>query len=412
MYSIIIYYFTGTGNGKRVADLTADAWRARGSDVIVQSVEGNLSFAKHRKADYVGIVAPVYGFGLPETMLNFLKTMPDGTGQKAFVLIATGNSETMPFGRAGIKVPPSEGIALLQARYWLKRRDYIICSTQAVEMPTNWTLAITPPASVRQSVIFENAQATIEQAVEKLSQDHITIARTPWLWVPLFTLTYWLFMHIGRRIGGKFFTATHRCNHCGYCRQHCPVGAIGWRYNRPYWGWNCQQCFRCVNFCPRGAIDVPWLALLASLLALIVGYMPYDWLPSALLSRLGIWNIAADTITYLLVAFVIAWLLHELYANPLTRRLLPRWYAMAKRIRYREPHFIPEPRVLEARRPRKKPEPAPETPAAEAPAPAPKPKKPVKPRGVKVTHKHKILVKPPTPDEKAAERKKWDRSGN
>jgi len=26
--------------------------------------------------------------------------------------------------------------------------------------------------------------------------------------------------------------------------------------------------------------------------------------------------------------------------------MLPRWYAMTRRARYREPHFIPEPRKL------------------------------------------------------------------
>jgi hypothetical protein len=66
------------------------------------------------------------------------------------------------------------------------------------------------------------------------------------------------------------------------------------------------------------------------------------------------------------------------YANPLTRWLLPRWYAMARRTRYREPHFIPDPRVLVATG-----------------------RKPLSVEPEKPKPQHKLLVKPP--DEPAAD---------
>lgn len=398
MFSIIIYYCTGTGNSKRVADLAANAWRARGAEVMVQSVEGSLSFAGHKKADFIGIVAPVYGFGLPPMMVRFLKTLPDGTGQRAFVLVATGNAESLTWGGRGVRIPPSEGIALLQARYWLKRRDYTLRCAAPIEMPTNWTLVTNPPGNVRQSVLFDNAAAAIDRHVHALYHGQLLFARTPYLWTPLFALTYWLFIHIGRRVAGKCFTATHRCNRCGYCRDHCPAGAIGWLHNRPYWGWNCQQCYRCVNFCPRGAIDVPWLTLCLLLLAMLIGYMPYDSLPAAVLMRLGNWNSAAATVFYLVVTLLTVWLLHYLHACPLTRWLLPRWYVMRRRARYREPHFVPESRILIG---------AGHEPARLAPTDADA----TVPNAKHPRRAHQILVKPPTDAEQAAERKKWGRKG-
>lgn len=416
MFSIIIYYFTGTGNSRRVADWAAEAWRARGAEVTVQSIANNLSFPQHKKADIIGIVAPIYGFGLPQQMARFLKTLPDGTGKDAFVLVATGNAESIPWGQKGLRIPPSEGIALLQARHLLRDRDYTIRCAVPVEMPTNWTVAVTPPGQVQQSALFEQAQAAVARHIEVMAGHQIVIARPPLVMVPLFALTYWLFLHVGRRVLGKFFTAGPRCNRCGYCKNHCPVGAIGWVHNRPYWGWNCQQCFRCVNFCPRGAIDVPWLIVLAGLAAMIAGYMPYDALPPTWLARLGTWNILGATLAYVLVTVLAAWLLHYLHVCPLTRWLMPRWYVMAGRTRYREPHFEPEPRVLAA--PRKRAKYVPDKPkrkhnmlvkSAEEPAatPAPAPRKPVEslppapkpaPRPTAKSRaaspRHTILVKP------------------
>ncbi len=413
--SIIIYYFTGTGNSRRVADWAAAAWRERGAEVTVQSITGNLSFPQHKKADYIGIVAPVYGFGLPQQMARFIQTLPDGTGKDAFVFIATGNAESLPWGSGHLRIPPSEGIALLQARHYLQRRDYTVRCAVPVEMPTNWTVAVTPPGQVRQSVLFEQAQAAVAHHVEALYTHQTVIARTPLLLAPLFALTYGLFVHIGRRVAGKCFTATRRCNRCGYCKAHCPVGAIGWVHHRPYWGWNCQQCFRCVNFCPRGAIDVPWVVVLVVLAAMIIGYMPYDLLPVAWLNRLGPWNVVGATAVYLLVTGLVVWLLHYLHVNPLFRALLPRWYVMGGRTRYREPHFEPEARVLAAPRRRKiiiedspKPQPTilvkqpeeagtlkkPRHPVEPLPPTAPPPKRPKSHGAATSARPHSILVKP------------------
>ena len=48
---------------------------------------------------------------------------------------------------------------------------------------------------------------------------------------------------------------TKKCNGCGACVEQCPVQAIKWNKERPFWTWKCESCMRCANICPERAIE-------------------------------------------------------------------------------------------------------------------------------------------------------------
>ncbi|NLG27033.1 MAG: 4Fe-4S binding protein, partial [Chloroflexi bacterium] len=56
--------------------------------------------------------------------------------------------------------------------------------------------------------------------------------------------------------------AGDRCTGCGYCAEHCPVGAIDMTTRRARMDPNrCIRCYCCHELCPQLAVELktPWL---------------------------------------------------------------------------------------------------------------------------------------------------------
>ncbi|HQM51947.1 MAG TPA: EFR1 family ferrodoxin [bacterium] len=266
----IIHCFSGTGNAARLARIAAEESVRLGVRAAVNPMERPHV---RGEADLVGIVAPVIGFGLPRMAARFLRRLPPGKGKKAFVLAARGSAVTVRLGRLRISLPAPEGVALLQAAAWLRLRGYAFAGAAALEMPTNWILAVDPPNEARLAAMTDRAAARIRRFVESIAAG----ARPPGggrlaaaaCLSPILGPVCLLFGALGRRLAGKWFTATERCTGCGRCAAECPQGTIRMRRGVPRWGWDCQQCFRCISCCPLQAVEVSGTALLATFAPLL-----------------------------------------------------------------------------------------------------------------------------------------------
>jgi ferredoxin len=333
----IIYCFTGTGNAARLARIAAGDFDRRGVRADVSPVECLRIHPAHGGADLIGIVTPVLGFGLPQMAARFLRQLPRGRGRKAFVIIAMGNSETVCVGRGRISLPPTEGIAILQSAFWLRLRGYSIAGACALEMPTNWIMAVEPPDKERASDMTERAAAAIGTFNGAVLAGTRTPGRaralTAAFLFPLFAPVYLLFSTLIRRIGGKWFTVTARCTHCGACAAQCPQGTIRLRGGTPRWGWDCQQCYRCINLCPSGAIEVSGIAVLATCIPLAL----IRWISRFVSPVSHGRGRAVAVVLCLALMAAAAWLVHAFGA----RRPggVPGWHLTRRRRRYREAHF-------------------------------------------------------------------------
>lgn len=93
MKRVLIFYFSGTGNTKEVADMIASSLRNAGTETdcyaidicvkkgIVPDVSG---------ADAIGIGYPIYAFNAPGLVESFLKKLPLAKGLPAFVFKTAG----------------------------------------------------------------------------------------------------------------------------------------------------------------------------------------------------------------------------------------------------------------------------------------------------------------------------------
>lgn len=231
----LIYWFSGTGNSLAVAKAIV----AGVPDAELVPVAG-ASGDEGASAEAVGIVFPVYCFGLPAIVAELLRKITI-TPQAYVFAVAT---------YAG-----AVGPAVAMAERTLAKRGIKLAAGYSVKMPHNYPPMGGPDPPEKQRDLFERAQPAITRIVEDvaaLKRGHVK------RWV--FGLR-WIGRVGNRIVASKFpqadgrFYVDEKCTGCGICERICPVGNIALVDGKPTWLHHCQQCFACLHWCPTAAVQ-------------------------------------------------------------------------------------------------------------------------------------------------------------
>lgn len=249
---IKLFYFSGTGNAKRIA-LWFSAFAAKRN---IRCQLYNISKTEIDSMDAAEpdvlcmIISPVHGFNFPKITLHFIEHFPKGKNN--IILMNT---------RAGMRIgrwvtPGLTGVAFLLSSFLLKRKGYKIKGQIPFDMPSNW-ISIHPVLG-KKTVAFLHAKnysraekyaakifsgKPVFPAYRDLVQDIL---------ISPVSLAYYL---VGRFAFAKSFYASPKCDHCDICIKTCPVNAITHVNGRPFWTFKCESCMKCMNFCPQQAIE-------------------------------------------------------------------------------------------------------------------------------------------------------------
>lgn len=237
----MIFYFTGTGNSKYAAETIAGyiGDRVNPLEKALKVSQGRIDIANE---DYLGFVFPVYYFGIPSIVEEFIRRIKfEGTPRKGSFLVLTCGGTT---GNA-------HGIFknLLEEREL--KLDYIF----AVDMPDNYILLYDIQKSRQQKIQLDSADIKLRKVADSiLSEDrgnHNDITG------PFHSLVTWIvypFYRRGRKTS-KFYS-TDDCNGCEQCVQICPSETISMYLKHPEWTEErCIHCLACINRCPQQAIQ-------------------------------------------------------------------------------------------------------------------------------------------------------------
>jgi Fe-S-cluster-containing hydrogenase component 2 len=84
---------------------------------------------------------------------------------------------------------------------------------------------------------------------------------------------------LGRFFIAKTFYASASCDNCSLCIKQCPVKAISYVDNRPYWSYRCESCMHCISICPKRAIETAhgYIFGMVILLNAIMQTYVYSW---------------------------------------------------------------------------------------------------------------------------------------
>lgn len=231
----IIYYFSGTGNSLQVA---RDLSQILG-DATIKSIGSTANV--DLSAEAIGIVFPVYLWGMPKIVSQFIEKMRGDTTDKYFFAIATYKSQA--------------GDAIGQIQRKMKGCGIKLSSGFIVPMPGNNIIYYdVEPLQIRESKLStcRNKLIEIAQTIGSKQETLPTVSITEKLLKTgllhnLLTNTF--------KNSDKQFWVESTCNGCNVCSKVCPVNNIIMRDNHPVWQHHCQQCLACINLCPNKAIQ-------------------------------------------------------------------------------------------------------------------------------------------------------------
>jgi len=242
----MIFYFSGTGNSKHVAEtigkLIGDPVKDIADYYSEVTANKNLTLDVDSQ-QYLGFVCPVHSWGLAVSMRRFLKrTKINYAGRKVFGIVVCGDT----CGKAREQMQEA-----LKAKSGLDIS--MICS---VQMPNNYIVmkGFGTDADDLAKQKLEAAELQMPQIADAIINnkpyDHYVTGSKPFL---KGRIIYPLFMAF--TLGDKKFHADDNCIDCGLCAKTCPEQNIKMVNGRPEWQGHCVKCLACIHRCPKKAIQ-------------------------------------------------------------------------------------------------------------------------------------------------------------
>lgn len=224
----MIWYFTGTGNSRWVAEEVARKTGDEARSLIGAGAPGASL------GEVFGLVFPIHAWSVPRVVSDFLAGL-SGKPQYAFAICTCGEY-------AGMAMDDLKG-------------RFDLDSIWSVSLPSNYILGrdLEPEGEILEK--FRRAEEqTGEIARHILSRDPVTAVHRgthPRLKTSL--------LGKGFQAGGRStrpFQVTEHCTSCGLCERECPAGAIELVEGLPRWTLkSCFHCTACINRCPVEAIE-------------------------------------------------------------------------------------------------------------------------------------------------------------
>jgi ferredoxin len=232
-----LFYFSGTGNSLRVAQLLA---KELGNSMLI-SIPNLKDKIELTDVNVVGIIFPIYAWTMPKIVHDFLKNLTAAKMQDCYYfIVCTMKSQS--------------GIAIEQIRTMFNDSGLKLSASYEVLMPGNAILAY----DIDDIGTIQNIIAKADQQVNKIANDVKSLLVNKHTKTSIPKYAYFKIMgSIGLSMTpDKKYRTNSNCNGCGICKKICPSCNIEIENGKPLWlKKRCEYCMACIHWCPQQAIQ-------------------------------------------------------------------------------------------------------------------------------------------------------------
>lgn len=229
----MILYFSGTGNSLHVAETLKTLLHER----TYNMEQTPRDLPSLQDDEPLGIVFPVYAWGLPRFVSEFLRETKAGS-RYVWTVMTCGDDM---------------GFADEVLEKVLHRK---VDAAFSVQMPNTYVClpgfdVDTPEVAARKLRETDERLPLIAESIQlKACHSELTRGDAAWLKTYVLGVLFNKFL-----VTDRHFKTTPDCNACGLCAKHCPLKDIAMTSGRPVWEQqHCTGCLRCYHNCPRHAI--------------------------------------------------------------------------------------------------------------------------------------------------------------
>lgn len=235
----MIFYFSGTGNSKYVAERIAKTTEDRIIS-IEKAIQDSLFDYKVNVGERIGFVSPTYYYGLPKIVEKFLAEVQLDTEGRHFVyLVLTMGGSTGHTGKSFRQMMAEKGL----------HPDALF----SVKFPDTWTPLFDLSDRKKVEKTLAKADPAVEDICRKIaSREKGDFDRNKGFWRFFSKLTR--NAYYGQTT--EKFAVSNACVSCGLCVSSCPDSAMKLENGKPVWvAGTCDFCLRCLHRCPQFAIS-------------------------------------------------------------------------------------------------------------------------------------------------------------
>lgn len=239
--TVLILYFSGTGNTKKVAEDIKECLMKRNLSVIMRSIEEEIDLTKIAY-DYLIIGCPKYYEYPVMFMLDYLKQNLQRQERQIPSMAFCTQASPLKTNYSGLK-------------RLLRKKNHNLTVEVSFPYANNMTIfqfyKATEPSDLmeKQKDIQKRIGPLLEAFLNgEILEEHIQAWQKPLYYLVAVGFTKLM------PIFAMKFSADESCTHCGLCAKRCPMKNIKMTQGRPEFKKNCLFCMRCINSCPVNAI--------------------------------------------------------------------------------------------------------------------------------------------------------------
>ena len=237
---ILICYFSGTGNTKKIVDKYYETFIENNVEIDIYKIEKNDFNYNLDVYDMLGIAYPIHAFNAPSIIVDFVKKLEKQKNKKKLFILKTSGE---PLALNNISSNKIKKI--------LKKKNFVLTNEYHYVMPYNIIFRHSDNMAYK---MWDTAKRVIPADCEEILNNKESKLGYFFMgsflaWI--FRIEFW-----GGRFNGKRYEVNDKCIKCQRCVNFCPTHNIQIKDGHFEFGDNCIMCMRCSFFCPTDAIKI------------------------------------------------------------------------------------------------------------------------------------------------------------